>query len=231
MVLDVGLGLEQHQRLHDEALDQLDSPVLTQRQDLLVGEQVSGSLHMTQPLPPRVLERTRPKQFAGDGMTSRFIDAAFELRPAPIASDRRPESRSRSSSCRPRGAPFCMLLVMVLNLPSLVGFARQRYAERAIRHHGRRCREPAGDVRRSRCTGPAVASSGPRSPTRSAFAPSVAFGLGLRVLAAGPAHFLTVLRSRRLCERARELNKPGSWKLRRGGGTRRRCWTPAAGVA
>ncbi len=34
------------------------------------------------------------------------------------------------------------------------------------------------------------------------------------MLAAGPAHFLTVLRSRRLCERARELNKPGSWELR-----------------
>ena len=125
------------------------------------------------------------------------------------------------------------VLVMVLNLPSLIGFARQveGSAQRAIRHHGRRCREPAGDVRRSRCTGPAVATSGPRSPPRSAFAPSVAFGLGLRMLAAGPAHLLTVLRSRRLCERARELNKPRSWKLRRGGGTRRRCWTPAAGVA
>ena len=52
----------------------------------------------------------------------------------------------------------------------------------------------------------------PRSSPRSAFAQSVAFGLGLRMLAAGPAHFPTLLRSRRLCERpansARELNKP-----------------------
>jgi hypothetical protein len=55
---------------------------------------------------------------------------------------------------------------------------------------------------------PTVATSGPRSPPRSASAPSVAFGLGLRVLAAGPAHFLTVLRSRRLCERPANLINP-----------------------
>jgi hypothetical protein len=46
---------------------------------------------------------------------------------------------------------------------------------------------------------------GRRSPPRSASAPSVAFGLRLRVLAAGPAPFLTVLRSRRLCERPGNL--------------------------
>src|SRR5450631_501645 len=70
MVLDVGLVLEQHQRLHHEALDQSGSPVLTQRQDLLVGEQVSGSLQVTQPFSHRLLERMRPKQFAWDGITS-----------------------------------------------------------------------------------------------------------------------------------------------------------------
>src|SRR5450755_4687557 len=70
MVLDVGLVLEQHQRLHHEALDQLDGLVLTQRQDLLVGEQVSGSWQVTQPLSYRLLERPRPKQFAWDGITS-----------------------------------------------------------------------------------------------------------------------------------------------------------------
>ena len=70
MVLDMRLVLEQHQRLHHEALHQLDSPVLTQLQDLLVGEQVGGSLQVTQPVSHRVLERPRPKQFAWDGITS-----------------------------------------------------------------------------------------------------------------------------------------------------------------
>ena len=46
-----------------------------------------------------------------------FIDAAFELRPAPVASDRRSESRSRSRSCRSCGAPLCMLFVIV-SVPS-----------------------------------------------------------------------------------------------------------------
>ena len=43
MLLDVGLVFEQHRWLHDEALDKLGGRGLTQRQDLLVGEQVSGS--------------------------------------------------------------------------------------------------------------------------------------------------------------------------------------------
>ena len=55
-------------------------------------------------------------------------------------------------------------------------------------------------------TGPAVATSGPRSPPRGAFAPSVAFGLGLRMLAAGPAHLLTGLLFERPCERPAKSN-------------------------
>ena len=70
MVLDVRLALEQHQRLHHETLDQLAGPILTQRQDLLVGEQLSGSGQATQPLSHRLLERPRPKQFASYGITS-----------------------------------------------------------------------------------------------------------------------------------------------------------------
>ena len=50
MLLDVGLVFEQNQWLHDEALDELGGRVRNQRQDLLVGEQVSGSLHVTQRL-------------------------------------------------------------------------------------------------------------------------------------------------------------------------------------
>ena len=70
MVLDVGLVLEQHQRLDDEALDQLGSPVVTNRQDRLVGEHVSGSARVAQPVSQRVLERMRPKQFVYEGIAS-----------------------------------------------------------------------------------------------------------------------------------------------------------------
>jgi hypothetical protein len=42
-------------------------------------------------------------------------------------------------------------------------------------------------------------------PALRRYAPSVAFGLKLRVLAAGPAHVLTVLPLKRLCERPANL--------------------------
>jgi hypothetical protein len=61
MVLDAGPVLEQHQRHHDDALDQFGSPVLTHRRDRLVGEHVSGSVRVTQPVSQRVLERMRLK--------------------------------------------------------------------------------------------------------------------------------------------------------------------------
>ena len=112
MLLDVGLVFEQHQWLHDEALDELGGRVRTQRQDLLVGEQVSGSLHVTQPLSPRVLERTRTKQFAWDGMMFEIHRRGVQ---ASSSSDRRRASRSRSGSRRPRGAMFWMLVVIVLD--------------------------------------------------------------------------------------------------------------------
>jgi hypothetical protein len=51
------------------------------------------------------------------------------------------------------------------------------------------------DMRRleDRCAGPAVATSGPSLRLGGAAAPSAAFGLDMRMLAAGPAHRLTVL--------------------------------------
>ena len=138
MVLDVGLVLEQHQRLHHEALDQLGSPVLTQRQDLLVGEQVSGSVRVAQPVSQRVLERMRPKQFAYDGITSeihRRVQASSGA------------DRFRSSlrvaipigSRRPCGAPLCMLFVIVFPSCPVSGSTPKRTR-----------REPARSIRSGR---------------------------------------------------------------------------------
>ena len=106
MVLDVSLVLEQHQRLHHEALHQLDSPVLTQRQDLLVGEQVGGPLQVTQPLSHRVLERPRPKQFAWDEITSEIHRRGVQAFTAADRFRSSPRVAIAMSSRRPRGAPF-----------------------------------------------------------------------------------------------------------------------------
>ena len=111
MLLDVGLVFEQNQWLHDEALDELGGRVRTQRQDLLVGEQVSGSLHVTQPLSLRVLERTRTKQFAWDGVTFEIHRRGVQ---ASSGSDR-PPGRDRDRAAPPRGAMFWMLAVIVVD--------------------------------------------------------------------------------------------------------------------
>jgi hypothetical protein len=48
------------------------------------------------------------------------------------------------------------MLVMVLNLPSLIDFARQEegYGQRAIKHDGRSKPEPTGVVRRASALAP-----------------------------------------------------------------------------
>jgi hypothetical protein len=71
---------------------------------------------------------------------------------------------------------------------------------------GRSDREPQGDARR-KVDRPRSRNQWPRSPPRGAFAPSVAFGLGVRMLAAGPAHLPTVLLFERLCERRANLTQ------------------------
>jgi hypothetical protein len=71
---------------------------------------------------------------------------AFRRRRASIAGDSRRPTPSRLSSPRLRAMSSRLMLVIVLNLPSLVGFARQEEGQvrLAIRHEGRRCREPLG---------------------------------------------------------------------------------------
>jgi len=87
------------------------------------------------------------------------------------------------------------MLVIVLDLPSLGWDSHGGRGLSTTGDHACWAKPTRTGGRRpsNSCTGPAVATSGPRSPPRDAFAPSVAFGLGLRVLAAGPAHFVTVL--------------------------------------
>ena len=193
MVLDVGLGLEQRQRLHHEALDQLDSPVLAQRQDLLVGEQVSGSLHMTQPLSPRVLEQNAPetvrwgRDHVRDSSTRR--SSFVRRRSPPILARVAIPIALRAARAAPRSA--CCWSWSSTFRPSLDSHASAMPSgQSAIMGEGAASR---------RATSVGVGAR-PRSrdqwrplPPHSAFAPSVAFGLGLRALAAGPAHFLTVL--------------------------------------
>ena len=60
------------------------------------------------------------------------------------------------------------------------------------------------------CSAPAPQSQPVASAPRLAtlITPSVASGLKMRVLAAGPAHSFTLLLSRRLCERLLKLNIP-----------------------
>jgi len=80
-----------------------------------------------------------------------------------------------------------------------------------------------GDGAASRLPTPVEVVHRPRSrnhspplPASRRLAPSVAIGLGLRMLAAGPAHFLTVLLAEAAMSAARELNKPGSCDARHG---------------
>ena len=200
MVLDVGLVLEQHQRLDDEALDQLGSPVVTNAR-ISSSENTSAALCAW-------LSQSRSESSSGcarnssrtRGSRPRFIDAAFELRPAPVGSDRRPESRSRSR--RPCGAPLCMLFVIVLE-PScpLSGSTPKRTR-----------REPARSIRSGRGNwGAGVTPVGRPDHSRSqnpAVPASRLAGTRERSVASGLASFLE--RSGRNGQRSTDFTPPAS---------------------
>ena len=123
------------------------------------------------------------------------------------AGDLRP-AQSRPSSRRLRSTSSRLMLVIVLNLPvrSLDSRAQQRPIARATRHRRRSYRASADDAGTSSGTGQQS-----RSPSRSAFASSVAVGLGMRTPAAGPATSSQYSDSRRPRERLATLTRIVHW--------------------
>jgi hypothetical protein len=128
---------------------------------------------------------------------------AFRRRRASIEDESRRDPRSRLDSPRLRSGRSCVLRVMVFgpSRPS-VGSARQEegYNPRAFNQVGTRPPGRWGYACRSRAPAPQSKPVTRASRLVAQIAPSVAFGLGPRILAAGPAPIRLYSDRGRLCE-------------------------------
>ena len=128
---------------------------------------------------------------------------AFRRRRASIADETWWIVRSRLRSPRLRAAQFCSVRVMVIrpSRPS-VGSARKKEGKnpRAFNQIGTRPPGRWGNARRSTAPAPQSKPVTPATRLVAQIAPSVASGLGLRILAAGPARVRRYSYCGRLCE-------------------------------
>ena len=124
-------------------------------------------------------------------------------RRASIAAESRRDPRSRVNSPRLRAAELCSVCVMVVKPPVPLVGPRERQRGCNPRAFNRvETRPPGrwGNAHRSTARTPQSKPVTPASRLVAREAPLVGAGLGLRILAAGPAHVRLYSYSGRLCE-------------------------------